>query len=369
LFQGNNNLQIIFKHINERPPLFKTVAPEGTEIKPELERIVMQTLEKEPENRYQNCDDLAKDLMLVASGKNPVKEASQARKLTRAFMQTGKLLAFGLVAFIFMYIANQAVASYNQAHIPEYIKLAQKGLHEKAEGKQNYPAAELYFETALKSAIKAGDVPASNGIALVLGQLYDEDGDPQDAAVVLKEAIGRDAGLPANDVRGKLHDEYSGALHLMGQNAEAEKEAAIAYEVKSKWAQGKPDVVTKHALDRLYAAQYAQGKFADAEKTAEKAVAELKAYAKTDHHPDAPDTYDKLGRAALRNGQVDTGVENGMKALNLNIELFGATSRPAKDSAAWYAHELDKAGRAENAKAFLDKVGLTKEAADQRYRD
>lgn len=82
LFEGANNMQVIFKHINERPPLFKAVAPEGVQIKPELERVVMQALEKEPENRYQRCEDLEKDLALVLAGKNPVKETSQARKLS-----------------------------------------------------------------------------------------------------------------------------------------------------------------------------------------------------------------------------------------------------------------------------------------------
>lgn len=69
-FVGENPVKTIMKHIQDKPPRLKSRLtrldiPEG------LEKIVLHCLEKNPERRYQNTEELIKDLELVRDGSEP----------------------------------------------------------------------------------------------------------------------------------------------------------------------------------------------------------------------------------------------------------------------------------------------------------
>lgn len=69
-FVGENPVKTIMKHIQDKPPRLKSRLtrldiPEG------LEKIVLHCLEKNPEHRYQNTEELIKDLELVRDGAEP----------------------------------------------------------------------------------------------------------------------------------------------------------------------------------------------------------------------------------------------------------------------------------------------------------
>jgi tRNA A-37 threonylcarbamoyl transferase component Bud32 len=60
-FLGGSDIDVYFKHINEEPPSFASACPD-IEVPPELERIIMQTLQKSPARRQQNMQEVRKQL-------------------------------------------------------------------------------------------------------------------------------------------------------------------------------------------------------------------------------------------------------------------------------------------------------------------
>lgn len=79
-FVGENPVKTIMKHIQEKPRRLKSRLtrldiPEG------LEKIVLHCLAKNPEHRYQNTEELIKDLELVRDGSEPYIAAQQEHAL------------------------------------------------------------------------------------------------------------------------------------------------------------------------------------------------------------------------------------------------------------------------------------------------
>jgi tRNA A-37 threonylcarbamoyl transferase component Bud32 len=60
-FLGGSDIDVYFKHINEEPPTFASAAPD-IEVDPQLERIVMQCLQKTPARRQQTMEELRAQL-------------------------------------------------------------------------------------------------------------------------------------------------------------------------------------------------------------------------------------------------------------------------------------------------------------------
>ncbi len=69
-FESRQSVDVILKHVNDRPPAFKQVKPE-IEVPAEVEAVVMRCLEKDPVLRYQSMDELLEALRqaaLIAGG-------------------------------------------------------------------------------------------------------------------------------------------------------------------------------------------------------------------------------------------------------------------------------------------------------------
>jgi serine/threonine protein kinase len=60
-FEGDNFMEILAKHGHARVPTLREANP-STQVSPELERVVMRSLSKEPAQRYQSMGELAADL-------------------------------------------------------------------------------------------------------------------------------------------------------------------------------------------------------------------------------------------------------------------------------------------------------------------
>jgi class 3 adenylate cyclase/tRNA A-37 threonylcarbamoyl transferase component Bud32 len=63
-FKGASAMQIMLKHLEEPPPLPRTVWPE---VPPKLESVILRCLEKDPAARYRSVEELLKDLELLSA--------------------------------------------------------------------------------------------------------------------------------------------------------------------------------------------------------------------------------------------------------------------------------------------------------------
>jgi len=120
-FVGENPVKTIMKHIQEKPKRLKTRLtrldiPEG------LERIVLHCLEKNPNHRYQNTEELIKDLELVRDGLDPLiaLQQEQIHKQEEKDQTTAhvKIACFAGFVLLCMYFV----------HLSQYDTLLQLGL-------------------------------------------------------------------------------------------------------------------------------------------------------------------------------------------------------------------------------------------------
>ncbi|PWT96634.1 MAG: hypothetical protein C5B53_09245 [Candidatus Melainabacteria bacterium] len=112
-FQGDNSIQIIVGHVNQKPRSIRKLRPDFN-ISPELEDLVMRTLEKDPAQRYQSVQELALDLELAQKSGNhrwsgwrrTLNKRSLARLLTGARKRRGFLLLGGIAGALTLLLAG-----------------------------------------------------------------------------------------------------------------------------------------------------------------------------------------------------------------------------------------------------------------------
>jgi len=68
-FVGESPVAVAYKHVREEPPPPSTRAPD---LPPDLERIILTAMAKDPDARYQTADDLRTDLLRFVRGQPPI---------------------------------------------------------------------------------------------------------------------------------------------------------------------------------------------------------------------------------------------------------------------------------------------------------
>jgi serine/threonine protein kinase len=120
-FSAENPVKTIMKHIQEKPKRLKSRLtrldiPEG------LERVVLHCLEKNPNHRYQNTEELIKDLELVRDGLQPLIALQQEQALSTVSNESSKKHVKTAV------IAGLCLLSLYFIHLSQYDTLMQFGL-------------------------------------------------------------------------------------------------------------------------------------------------------------------------------------------------------------------------------------------------
>lgn len=98
-FEASNPIKIILKHVNDLPTPISKLSHDF-KVPKDLETIVMRCLEKEPQNRYQSAEELARDLQRVRDGKAIAKKAATEEEKKRHF----KKVAFRVFQFYLILI-------------------------------------------------------------------------------------------------------------------------------------------------------------------------------------------------------------------------------------------------------------------------
>ncbi len=365
VFEGENSLQVILQHVNERAPLFRSVAP-NAKLSSGIERIVLQSLEKEADNRYHSVEDLKRDLELVKQGKNPVKEVSRLRKNIRSAKKFLKLLGFasacatvslGVVWIAFtMYFAPTpwgSLAAQAQEDLKHF----------------NYNSAENKYRQALDLAAKA-KAPAGPREQMIfeLATIYDETKRPEKAIVLLQEGLDINHTHALDSMRGVLYDEMAVAYLHMEDYKRAEETARKAVEIKET-TRGKIDGLTAHSVSRLGKALRHQKRYAESEAAARKFVAiETKLYPNEDD-PELYFAYNQLTDiladegAALKNpAKTADAIVSGKETLRLMLKISGADNPESQTFARWFVdflkywhHDSEATEAAKQAGIPLDK--------------
>jgi serine/threonine protein kinase len=102
-FLGDTALAIMMKHQSERPPTFKE-ATLGKEFPPDIETIVTRMIEKNPNDRYQNLFDVARDLYRVKRGE-PIGGGAPSRQTTSTINKSNSFSAAALAVVVAIFAA------------------------------------------------------------------------------------------------------------------------------------------------------------------------------------------------------------------------------------------------------------------------
>jgi len=128
-FMGNVVFETIQKHLDEMPPSVKDVVRDQ-QLAQQLDFIICKTMAKDPNQRYQTMEELARDMEPVARGAkaNWLLQASQS--LSVALIRSGQWLKnkpVRLIGALLMlsgslavFCAGPAVIKFSAAKIPEY---------------------------------------------------------------------------------------------------------------------------------------------------------------------------------------------------------------------------------------------------------
>ena len=103
-FEGDNPIQVVMKQVNEEaPPLPSDLKADKTVER--LENVILRCLEKDPELRFQNVQEVSKDLALIREEKSPpryVKRRKEKPKFTG--FQTAAFTMGGFILLVFTII-------------------------------------------------------------------------------------------------------------------------------------------------------------------------------------------------------------------------------------------------------------------------
>ncbi len=162
-FLGDNAIETIMKHINEKPGVI--VGPDNKRISPGLEAVVMRCLEKEPDRRYKSLDDLRRDLELLQGG-----DSLMTLQVERA-LATQRWKRIHAISIVCLMVCFLAYSYWNISCGSESWRLDV----EKANSfYYDLDAAERYLQIALNK-LPANDVLERNRSAVYMSwaRLYD----------------------------------------------------------------------------------------------------------------------------------------------------------------------------------------------------
>jgi hypothetical protein len=233
VFTADSPMAIMVQHMNDRPPLFRSF-PDIPKVRPELERIVMQTLEKEQENRYQSAGDLQKDLALVRSGKNPIKEFSRSRKRFEVAASSVKFAVAGILGAVIGLGTIQAWDWYSETSKPQWMKTFATARNNFALS-HNQEEAEIDYLRALKQAREAG----ANGhqqaeIFVQLSRLFLDIKDAERALPNAEQALALSETGDADALRADIFDQLTQGYLLSKQYEKAADAAGNAVKIRRK---------------------------------------------------------------------------------------------------------------------------------------
>ena len=99
-FEAHTAKEYIQKHLQEKPP---PITELKSDVPPTLQKIIMKCLHKNPENRYQDCDEILKDLESTGLDIKSVKYKKPLSLFQRPFFYLALFLVVSVTAYFLFF--------------------------------------------------------------------------------------------------------------------------------------------------------------------------------------------------------------------------------------------------------------------------
>ncbi|MCD6518223.1 MAG: protein kinase [Candidatus Aminicenantes bacterium] len=103
-FEAHTAKEYIQKHLQEKPP---PITELKSDVPPTLQKIIMKCLHKNPENRYQDCDEILKDLESTGLDIKSVKYKKPLSLFQRPFFYLALFLVVSVTAYFLFFSGNR----------------------------------------------------------------------------------------------------------------------------------------------------------------------------------------------------------------------------------------------------------------------
>jgi tetratricopeptide (TPR) repeat protein len=244
VFQGDSPLAIVVQHLNSDAPSVRDLR-EGRNVPAAIEKIVRQTLQKKPEDRYQSVADLHSDLKRASAGQALENEFATGRQLRRKFLsKSGKLAIAAIVVLAVLAIA----IFFNMLVGTVFWRPKWKEAFIQA-GASHGDIAALQYDVAMKEAAQAGlshDDIRSLQLQLMIDLNHENE---TDAVQHVAEDVVKTGKDERTSVMARIYDQCAEAHLTARQFPQAVREAKYAIELK-QWLK-EPAVPLSQSMGRL----------------------------------------------------------------------------------------------------------------------
>ena len=363
IFEGANSFEYLNLHLTEEPKTFKEVAPER-KVSPELEAIVRNCLQKEPQDRYDSTGEILDDLQKVREGKQVRKRVAQKKLAAKTSKISANRILIAITAGVIVFAVglyllrapiagaycenlNQQAEHLSRSKPKEAIAIYQQSL---AFG-QFLPKKD---PRRLETMDQLGELFSKSGSkaeSLVIKKLYkDEVGDIQppewreltDRAqkALVRNKFGEAKGLTesalamAEKLAGKNSIVYARSLDNLGQvyrESGRGKDAISIQEESLRIAESlmeSNDRITSLMLNNLGVCYKAAGRTREAQEAFERSVERANKLS-------APEIglisqYSNLGSLYMDQKEYAKSLDAFRRAEELNTQLGGPGAVPLK---------------------------------------
>jgi tetratricopeptide (TPR) repeat protein len=315
VFRGDSAMAIVVKHLNDAPPALRDI-PEGRHVKPELAKIVRQTLEKQPGSRYQTVADLQHDIARVKEGKAPEREFASGRAERDKLIKRGTRLGIAAVVTLCAGLALTLIVLLTQtANVPEWKRSFQQAQFEKGER-----SFDLYHLALRKAQGSGATLPQILNEQDMLMRTYNDRDQAKATLSVGNEALKLAAGKGDITELARVYDQMAEAKLISKDYPNAIVYAKQAADMKRRMHE--PALYVAHSLGRLAQAYRQHGSAASAEQTNLQALKVLEeAHLNVPHRANI---YLQLSNLYFDQNNGQKSIESIQKAIEVSEQTRGA---------------------------------------------
>ena len=341
-FAGDSPVHTLYKHMNERAPLLRSANSE-VKVSPELERVILQALEKEPQNRYQSMEDLAADLKLIKEGKNPVNEVARMRKGVKRAASLAKITCL-------IFIVISPILFWRQLYemcIPKWQKdfeyaEQQAQIQNFDDALANYKAALNEATLAHASKLDLAHLYFKMGMAYYLNHQFDSSID------AFTKSLSLGSSEPEAAERAFAHDFICGAYREKNDHKEAIKHGELALELKHKLYRDKKSgdqQLTANTLWKLTLSYRETGELEKSEQCAREWLQiELNLHPKKDHGYLA-EANKELATTLLAEGKNEEALRYAEESSDISKRVFEPDNSRRLQIAKWLEGVYESVGK------------------------